>query len=132
MNPTSDVFEQRMAALEGGIAAMATSSGQAAQFIAISTICNAGDSIVASSHLYGGTYNQWKVFLKKFSITCKFVNSDKAADFEGAIDETTKAIYIESIANPAFSVPDIPAFAELARSRKIPLIVDNVRRSRPL
>ncbi len=102
MNPTNDVFEQRMAALEGGVAALAVSSGQAAQFVAIATICQTGDNIVSTSFLYGGTYNQFKVFLPRFGITTKFVDGDKAEDFRKLIDSKTKAIYIESIGNPRY------------------------------
>jgi len=125
MNPTTDVFEKRIAALEGGVAGVATSSGQAAQFLALSTICQAGDNIVASSFLYGGTYQQLKVALPRLGITTKFVSSDKPEDFAAAIDSKTKAIYIESVANPALIVYDIAAIAAVAHAAGVPLIVDN-------
>ncbi|KAG1864966.1 Cys/Met metabolism PLP-dependent enzyme-domain-containing protein [Suillus subalutaceus] len=124
-NPTVDVFESRMAALEGGAAAVATSSGQSAQFLAISTIASAGDNIVSTSYLYGGTYNQFKVTFKKFGIGVKFVNGDDPALFAAAIDENTKAIYVESIGNPKYNVAPIPELAKVAHDHGIPLIVDN-------
>jgi O-acetylhomoserine/O-acetylserine sulfhydrylase len=125
MNPTTDVFEKRMAALEGGVAALATSSGQAAQFLAISTIAAKGDNIVSTSYLYGGTYNQFKVSLPRLGIDVKFVEGDSPEAFTKAIDDRTKALYVESIGNPRFNVPDLEALAKLARDRHIPLIVDN-------
>jgi len=125
MNPTTSVFEERIAALEGGIAALATSSGQAAQFLAISTIAEAGDNIVSTSFLYGGTYNQFKITLPRLGINVKFVETDEPSDYADAIDERTKAIYIETIANPRLNVPDIEAIAKVAHANKIPLIVDN-------
>lgn len=94
MNPTVDVFEKRIAALEGGVAALATSSGQAAQFIAIATLAHAGDNIVSTSNLYGGTYNQLKVMFPRLGITTKFINGDAPEDFKAAIDDKTKAIYV--------------------------------------
>src|SRR5512133_2214723 len=97
MNPTTDVFEKRIAALEGGVAAVATASGQAAQFLAISNIVQAGDNIVSTSYLYGGTYNQFKVQFKRIGINVKFVDGDNPADFEKLIDSKTKAIYLETI-----------------------------------
>ncbi|KAI0739636.1 O-acetylhomoserine ami [Daedaleopsis nitida] len=124
-NPTVHVFERRMAALEGGVAAVATSSGHAAQFMAISAIAGAGDNIVSSSYLYGGTYNQFKVFMKKFNITMKFVESEDPADFAKAIDEKTKGIYIESIGNPRNTVAPLPELAKVAHDNGIPLLVDN-------
>lgn len=93
-------MEQRIAALEGGVAAVATSSGQAAQFLTIAALAKAGDNIVSTSNLYGGTYNQLKVVLPRFGITTKFVQGDNAADFAAAIDDKTKAVYVESIGNP--------------------------------
>ncbi|KAJ3026681.1 UNVERIFIED_CONTAM: Homocysteine synthase, partial [Siphonaria sp. JEL0065] len=96
MNPTTDVFEKRIAALEGGVAAVATSSGQAAQFLAIANLAQRGDNIIATSYLYGGTYNQFKVALPRFGIKVKFVEGDKPEDFIPLIDENTKAIYIEA------------------------------------
>ena len=125
MNPTTDVFEKRIAALEGGIAALATSSGQAAQFLAISNIAQAGDNIVSTTYLYGGTYNQFKVQFKRLGITVKFVDGDNPADFEKHIDEKTKAIYLETIGNPRFNIPDFDAIAAIAKKHDIPLVVDN-------
>ncbi len=125
MNPTNGVFEERIAALEGGAAALATSSGQAAQFIAISTLAQAGENIVSTSLLYGGTYNQFKVTLPRLGIQVKFVDGDKPEDFAGLIDKKTKALYIETIGNPRLNVPDIAAIAEVAHRHGIPLIVDN-------
>jgi O-acetylhomoserine (thiol)-lyase len=125
MNPTTDVFEKRVAALEGGVAALATASGQAAQFLAISTIAGAGDNIVSTSFLYGGTYNQFKVTLPRLGIEVKFVDGDTAEDFRSAIDENTKALYVETIGNPQFNVPDFAALAHIAHENGIPLIVDN-------
>ncbi|HEY3859525.1 MAG TPA: O-acetylhomoserine aminocarboxypropyltransferase/cysteine synthase [Gammaproteobacteria bacterium] len=125
MNPTTDVFEKRIAALEGGVAALATASGQAAQFLTITTIAQAGDNIVASSSLYGGTYNQLKVTLPRLGIQVKFVDGDDPEDFRRAIDEHTKALYVESIGNPGFNVPDFGRLAAIAHGAGIPLIVDN-------
>lgn len=125
MNPTTDVFEKRVAALEGGVAALATSSGQAAQFIALTNILQAGDNFVSTSYLYGGTYNQFKVQFKRLGIQVKFVEGDDPNDFEKAIDAKTKAIYIETIGNPRFNIPDFHAIAEIAKRNLIPLIVDN-------
>lgn len=114
-----------MAALEGGIAALAVSSGQAAQFVAITCLAGAGDNIVASSYLYGGTFNQFKVFLAKFNISVKFVPGDKAEDLAAAIDDRTKAVYVESIGNPRYNVPDLPAISSAVHAKGVPLIVDN-------
>ncbi|NTU92285.1 MAG: O-acetylhomoserine aminocarboxypropyltransferase/cysteine synthase [Chlorobiaceae bacterium] len=125
MNPTTDVFEKRVAALEGGKAALAVASGHSAQFIAIATICQAGDNIVSSSYLYGGTYNQFKVAFSRLGIEVKFVDGNDPEAFRRAIDENTKALYTESIGNPAFHVPDFDAIAAIARENGIPLIVDN-------
>ncbi len=125
MNPTTDVFEKRVAALEGGVAAVATASGQAAQFLAITTIAQAGDNIVSSAHLYGGTYNQFKVTLPRLGIQVKFVDGDDCEAFARAIDANTKALYVETIANPGSNVPDIERLAAIAHAAKIPLIVDN-------
>lgn len=125
MNPTTDVLERRMAALEGGIAALAVSSGHAAQFIALTNLLASGDNIVSSPYLYGGTYNQFKVTFRNFGIGCHFAASDKAADMEPLIDEKTRAIYVETIGNPSFSVPDFESLSRLANKYAIPLIVDN-------
>ncbi|WP_019946280.1 O-acetylhomoserine aminocarboxypropyltransferase/cysteine synthase family protein [Hymenobacter aerophilus] len=125
MNPTTDVFEQRVAALEGGVAALAVSSGQAAQFIALNNLLQAGDNFVSSTHLYGGTYNQFKVAFKRLGIEVRFANGDEPAAFEAQIDERTKAIYLETIGNPSFSIPDFEAIAAIARQHDLPLVVDN-------
>jgi O-acetylhomoserine (thiol)-lyase len=125
MNPTTDVFEKRVAALEGGVAALATSSGQAAQFIAIANIAQAGDNLVSTSLLYGGTYNQFKVTLPRLGIGVKLVDGDDVGALKKAIDAKTKALYVESIGNPAGNVPDFEALAKLAHENRIPLIVDN-------
>ncbi len=125
MNPTTDVFEKRIAALEGGVAALATSSGQAAQFIALTNILQAGDNLVSTSYLYGGTYNQFKVQLKRLGIQVKFVEGDKADDFDRLVDDQTKAIYLETIGNPRFNIPDFEQIAGVAKKHNIPLIVDN-------
>lgn len=124
-NPTTDVFEKRMAALEGGVAALATASGQAAQFIALTNFLEAGDNFVSTSYLYGGTYNQFKVQFKRLGINVKFVQGDNPADFEAAIDDNTKAIYVETIGNPRFNIPDFEELAKIARRNNIPLVVDN-------
>ncbi|WP_316795619.1 O-acetylhomoserine aminocarboxypropyltransferase/cysteine synthase [Pedobacter agri] len=125
MNPTTDVFEKRIAALEGGVAALATASGQAAQFIALHNILEAGDSIVSSSHIYGGTYNQFKVAFKRLGIHVDFANPDVPEEFEQKITEKTKAFYLETIGNPAFSIPDFEKIAAIAKKFDIPFIVDN-------
>ncbi len=125
MNPTTDIFEKRIAALEGGVAALAVSSGQAAQFIALSNFLEAGDNFVSTSYLYGGTFNQFKVQFKRLGIGVKFVGGDNPVDFETAIDEKTKAIYIETIGNPQFNIPDFEAIAAIAQKHHIPLVVDN-------
>ncbi len=125
MNPTNDVLEKRIAALEGGVAALAVSSGQAAQFIALSNILQAGENFVSTSHLYGGTYNQFKVQFKRIGIDARFGAEDTPEAFEKLIDDKTKAIYLETIGNPEFNIPDFKAFAALAKKHGIPLIVDN-------
>jgi len=125
MNPTTDVFEKRIAALEGGVAAVATASGQAAQFLTIATIAQAGDNIISSQNLYGGTYNQFKVAFPRLGIHVKFVENDDASTFEAAIDENTKALYIETIGNPRGNVPDFAGISAVAKKHGIPLIVDN-------
>ena len=125
MNPTTDVFEQRIAALEGGVAAVATASGQAAQLTTITTLAQAGDNIVSTSYLYGGTYNQFKVALERLGIEVRFVSSDDPEDFVAKVDDRTKAIYLETIGNPRFNVPDLRAFADAAHAHGVPLVVDN-------
>ena len=112
-----------MAALEGGVAAVAASSGQSAQFMTIAALCHAGDNIISTSYLYGGTYNQFKVFLPRLGITTKFVSGDKAEDFIDLIDDHTKAIYIESIGNPKYNIPDFEAIAKVAHDAGVPLVV---------
>lgn len=125
MNPTTDVFEKRIAALEGGVAALATASGQSAQFLALNNILQAGDNFVSTSFLYGGTHNQFKVAFKRLGIEVRFAQGDKVESFEKLIDENTKAIYLETIGNPEFNVPDFEAIAILAQKFDIPLVVDN-------
>jgi O-acetylhomoserine (thiol)-lyase len=125
MNPTTDVFEQRVAALEGGLAAVATSSGQAAQLLAFTTLLETGDNIVSTSYLYGGTYNQFKVAFPRLGFGVRFVDGDDPSDFEKLIDEKTKALYVETIGNPKYNIPDFEALAEVAHRNGIPLVVDN-------
>lgn len=125
MNPTVDVFEKRIAALEGGIAAVAASSGHAAQLMTILTLARAGDNIVSTSSLYGGTYNQFKVLMPRFGITTKFMRPghDAPEDYAAAIDDKTRAVYIESIGNPSYNIPDFEAIAKVAHDHGVPLIV---------
>ncbi|MEO7989571.1 MAG: O-acetylhomoserine aminocarboxypropyltransferase/cysteine synthase [Chryseolinea sp.] len=125
MNPTNDVFEKRIAALEGGVAALSVASGQAAQFIALNNILQAGDNFVSTSFLYGGTFNQFKVAFKRLGVDVRFAEGDKAEAFEKLIDQNTKAIYLETIGNPGFNIPDFEAIAALAKRHDLPLIVDN-------
>jgi len=125
MNPTTDVFEKRIAALEGGVAALAVGSGQAAQLIALHTILEAGENLVSTSHLYGGTYNQFKVSFKRLGIEVRFTKDDEPSSFEKLIDDKTKALYLETIGNPEFNIPDFEAIAAVARKHNIPLVVDN-------
>lgn len=125
MNPTTDVFEKRIAALEGGVAAVAVSSGQAAQFIALNNILQAGDNFLSTSFLYGGTYNQFKVAFPRLGIEARFAKGDTIQAFEELIDSKTKAIYLETIGNPRFNIPDFEAIAQLAQRYEIPLVVDN-------
>jgi O-acetylhomoserine (thiol)-lyase len=125
MNPTTDVFEKRMAELEGGTAAVATSSGQAAQLLTIHNLVQSGENFVASSNLYGGTYNQFKVAFKRFGIEARFVDIDNVENIEKSIDGKTKAIYVESIGNPKLSIPDFEKISALAKKHDLPLVVDN-------
>jgi len=125
MNPTSDVFEQRMAALEGGVAGLAVASGHAAQFLVFNTLLDAGDNFVTSPYLYGGSYNQFKVSFKRLGIEARFADDLNVENFEKLIDENTKAIYFETIGNPGYVVPDFEAFGALAKKYDIPLVVDN-------
>lgn len=125
MNPTTDVFEKRVAALEGGVSAVATSSGIAAQFLALITILQTGENFVSTSYVYGGTFNQFNVTFKKLGIDARFANGDEPSSFEALIDDKTKAIYLETIGNPEFNIPDFEAIAKIAQKHHIPLIVDN-------
>ncbi len=125
MNPTTDVFEQRVAALEGGVAGLATSSGQAAQLLALTTLAEAGENIVSTSNLYGGTYNQFKVTFKRLGIEVRFVDGDDADKIAKLIDAKTKAVYLETIGNPRLNIPDIEAIAKVAHSKGVPLVIDN-------
>jgi O-acetylhomoserine/O-acetylserine sulfhydrylase len=125
MNPTGDVFEKRIAALEGGVAALAVASGHAAQFIAINNITTVGDNFVTTTYLYGGSYNQFKNSFKNIGVEARFADGDKVESFERLIDERTKFLYLETIGNPGFNVPDFDAFAQLAEKYDLPLIVDN-------
>ncbi|MCF0041024.1 O-acetylhomoserine aminocarboxypropyltransferase/cysteine synthase family protein [Dyadobacter fanqingshengii] len=125
MNPTNDVFEKRVAALEGGVAALATASGHSAQFIAINNITTVGDNFVTTSFLYGGSHNQFKNSFKNIGVEARFADGDDVSSFEKLIDDNTKFIYLETIGNPSYSVPDFEAFAALANKYDLPLIVDN-------
>lgn len=125
MNPTTDVFEKRVAALEGGVAALATGSGQAAQFLALNNILQPGENFVTSPYLYGGTYNQFKVSFKRLGIDVRFAKNDSADELEKLIDDKTRAIYTETIGNPEFNIPDFEKIAALANKYDLPLIVDN-------
>jgi O-acetylhomoserine (thiol)-lyase len=125
MNPTTDVFEKRVAALEGGVAALATASGQAAQFLALNNILQVGDNFVSSPFLYGGTYNQFKISFKRLGIDARFAKDDSAESLEKLIDEKTKAIYLETIGNPEYNIPDFDKIGALAKKYDLPLIVDN-------
>ncbi|CAN5896353.1 homocysteine synthase [soil metagenome] len=125
MNPTTDAFERRIADLEGGVAAVATASGQSAQTLALLNLAQAGDSIVASSALYGGTFSLLKFTLARLGITTRFVDVNDPQAFARAIDGTTKAVYVETIGNPGLEVPDFRAIADVAHAAGVPLIVDN-------
>jgi len=124
-NPTTEIFEKRVAALEGGVASLAVSSGHAAQFIALTTIIKNGENFVTSPFLYGGSHNQFKVTFANFGIEARFANDLKTESFEKLIDHKTKAIYVETIGNPGFEIPDFEAFSKLAVKHGLPLIVDN-------
>jgi O-acetylhomoserine (thiol)-lyase len=124
-NPTTEVFEKRVAALEGGVASLAVSSGHAAQFIALTTILKNGENFVTSPFLYGGSHNQFKVTFAKFGIGARFAKDLNIASFEKLIDDKTKAIYVETIGNPGFEIPDFNAFSKLAVKHGLPLVVDN-------
>jgi O-acetylhomoserine (thiol)-lyase len=125
MNPTNDVFEQRLAALEGGIGALATASGQFAETLTILTLANAGDEIISTSALYGGTYTLFSQSLRHLGITTRFVGSDKPADFEAQINDKTKLIYLETIGNPKLEIPDFEGIAKIAHAHGLPVVVDN-------
>lgn len=125
MNPTVDVFEKRIAALEGGVAAVAASSGQSAQFMTIAALAHAGDNIVSTSNLYGGTYNQFKVMFPRLGIQTKFLTDDTPESVEKAIDDKTKAVYVETIGNPRYNVPDFEGIAKVAHAKGVPVVVDN-------
>jgi len=125
MNPTTDVFEQRLAALEGGVAAVATASGHSAQFLALNNILQVGDNFVTSPFLYGGTFNQFKVSFKRLGVEARFAKDDTAEEIEKLIDSNTKAIYVENLGNPNFNIPDWEKISALAKKYDIPLIVDN-------
>jgi O-acetylhomoserine (thiol)-lyase len=129
MNPTTDVFEQRVAALEGGIGGLATASGQAAQFLALTSLAGPGDEIVAASTLYGGTYTQFDVSFRRLGIDVKFVEPDNPENFRKAITSKTRAVYGETIANPRMNVLDIEAVAKVAHEAGVPLVVDNTMAS---
>jgi O-acetylhomoserine (thiol)-lyase len=124
-NPTTEVFEKRVAALEGGVASLAVSSGHAAQFIALTTILKSGENFITSPFLYGGSHNQFKVTFAKFGIGARFAKDLNIASFEKLIDDKTKAIYVETIGNPGFEIPDFNAFSKLAVKHGLPLVVDN-------
>jgi len=125
MNPTTDVFEQRIAALEGGVAALGVASGHSAQFLTFTNILDLGDNFVSSPYLYGGSYNQFTVTFKKLGIEARLAENLTVEAFEKLIDEKTKAIYLETIGNPGYVIPDFDAFGELAKKYDIPFIVDN-------
>ncbi|MGE5315123.1 MAG: O-acetylhomoserine aminocarboxypropyltransferase/cysteine synthase family protein [Acidobacteriota bacterium] len=125
MNPTTAVFEERVAALEGGAAGLATASGQAAQLLALTTFVTAGENIVSSPNLYGGTYNQFKVAFQRLGITVKFTEDENPESYKSLLDEKTKAVYLETIGNPRLNIPDFEAIAKVAHEHGIPLVVDN-------
>ncbi|KAG6896696.1 hypothetical protein C0992_006634 [Termitomyces sp. T32_za158] len=124
-NPTVDVFERRVAQLEGGVAAVAAASGQAAQFMALTALARAGENIVSSSFIYGGTHNQLKVLFERYGIHTKFAKGDSPEAMEALIDDQTRALYAESIGNPRYNVPDVPRLAAVAHRHGIPLVMDN-------
>ena len=121
--PTNEVFEKRMAALEGGIAAVSTSSGTAAIMMTIFALARSGDNIIASSNVHGGTHHQFKGFLSRLGIEAKFVIGDSPVDFQKLIDSRTKCLFVESIANPAFTVPDLEDLSQIAHDAGVPMIV---------
>lgn len=123
MNPTVDVFEKRIAALEGGVAAVAASSGQSAQAMTVFALAHAGDNIVSTSNLYGGTYNQFKVMFPRMGIETKWVKGDNADDIKKAIDDKTKLVYLETIGNPRYNVPDFEKISAVCKEAGVPLVV---------
>jgi O-acetylhomoserine (thiol)-lyase len=125
MNPTTDVFEQRMAALEGGVAALATASGQFAQLLAVTSLANSGDEIISTSALYGGTYTQFSQSFRRLGIKVHFVEGTNPADFAARINDKTKLIYLETIGNPKLEIPDFEGIAEVAHAHGLPVVVDN-------
>ena len=125
MNPTTGVFEERMASLEGGIGGLATASGQAAQLVAISSLCQPGDEIVSSATLYGGTYTQFDTTFRRFGYNTIFVDPDDLDNFRNAITEKTKLVYVETVANPRMNVIDIEGVAKIAHEAGVPLMIDN-------
>ena len=129
MNPTTDVFEKRVAALEGGVAALATASGQAAETLAIITLANAGEEIVSTTSLYGGTYNLFHYTLPKLGITVRFADADDFAAIRAAINSKTRALYTETLGNPKLDIADIEQLAAIAHENKLPLIIDNTSAS---
>ncbi len=124
-NTTNDVFEKRMAALEGGVAAVSTASGQSAVFLAVTNICGPGDNIVAQPYLYGGTFTMFAITLRDMGIEVRFAKSDNVADLEALVDGHTKAIFLENLGNPAFNVPDYEPIVEMARRKGVCVMVDN-------
>lgn len=125
MNPTTDVFEQRVAALEGGVAALATASGQFAQLLAVTSLANSGDEIISTSALYGGTYTQFSQSFRRLGIKVHFVEGTNPADFAAKINDKTKLIYLETIGNPKLEIPDFEGIAEVAHAHGLPVVVDN-------
>jgi len=125
MNPTTDVFEQRIAALEGGIAGLATASGQFAEMLTVLTLCKAGDEIISSSALYGGTYTLFAYSLQRLGVTVRWVEGTNPDDFAALINDKTKLIYLETIGNPKLEIPDFEGIAEVAHAHGIPVVVDN-------
>jgi len=132
MNPTTDVFEKRVAALEGGVAALATASGQAAETLAITTLAAAGDEIVSTTSLYGGTYNLFHYTLPRLGINVRFVDADDFDGLRAAINDKTRAVYTESLGNPKLDVADIEQLAAIAHEHKLPLVIDNTTPSAAL
>ena len=124
-NTTNDIFEKRMAALEGGVAAVSTASGQSAVFLSVTNICGPGDKIVAQPYLYGGTFTMFAITLRDMGIEVRFAKSDNVADLEALVDSRTKAIFLENIGNPAFNIPDYEPIIEMARRKGVCVMVDN-------